>query len=517
MFASPAYKLTKGQAGLSSGHRNPDNVAHFMLTTPNSNLGHRSPSGSFNLSGSVASAKAITLLARGDTRMLEEKLADTIPEHCNKSTLIWLASQKIDKHGWRQILALKGPVSVDRIFHLLRQLPETTRTDLAVRTGFSKATVSEAVSQFIADDLVAEVGKRQPGRGRRQVLLQLRASSRLVIGAEFNEHGCRAVLANLRAAPLRFAERTFSSTDPDEFVNALAACVTELRAQADTPVLGIGIGVPGLVNDTGHTVVISVPFNWRDVPIARLVEECTGLSTTIANRAKAAALGEYWQGTHGDLADHSHLFYVTAGAGIVVGFVIEGEPYYGHVGTAGELGHTTVEPDGPLCGCGNHGCLHTLASESAIIRHIREAQAALPDHIRASHPTLDVHDGMSVDDLADALQDGHPLVMQAFVRAAHYLGIAIGNLVNIMNPSHVVIGGSLMAFGDVLLVPLRAEIHRRSLWDARKRLIIAPSSLGEDAGPIGAAALFLSRVDTAHIIQPNLELAQICAKGPAQR
>jgi glucokinase len=142
-----------------------------------------------------------------------------------------------------------------------------------------------------------------------------------------------------------------------------------------------------------------------------------------------------------------------------------------------------------------------LASESAIIRHVQVAHAALPDHIRVSHPMLEVHDGMTLDDLADALQDGHPLVAHAFVRAAHYLGIAIGNLINIMNPSHVIIGGSLMAFGDVLLVPLRAEIHRRALWDARKRLIIAPSSLGDDAGPIGAAALFLSRVDTAHMIQ----------------
>ncbi len=392
------------------------------------------------------------------------------------------------------------PASVDIIFHLLRERPETTRTDLVARTGFSKATVSETIAQFLANDLVTEVGKREPRRGRRQVLLRLAAHSRLVIGAEFNEHGCYAVLADLRATPIRFAERSFSSTSPEDYVDALTGCVDELRASASAPILGIGIGVPGLVDDAGRAVAMSVPFNWRDVPIADLVEERTGVPTTIANRAKAAALGEYWQGSASDLSDRSHLVYITAGAGIVAGFVLEGEPYYGHVGTAGELGHTTVEPDGPRCGCGNWGCLYMLASESAIIRHVQEAHASAPVHIRASHPPLDVHHGLTFDALAIALKDGHPLVVEAIEQAARYLGIAIGNLINIMNPSHVIIGGSIAAFGDVLLVPLRAEIQRRTLWDALSRLMISSSNLGDDVGPIGGAALYLSRVDSARII-----------------
>jgi len=395
------------------------------------------------------------------------------------------------------------PASVDTIFHVLRELPETTRTDLVARTGLSKATVSETIAQLLANGLVTEVGKREPGRGRRQVLLRLRTDSRLVIGAEFNEHGCRAVLADLRAGPVTFAERTFTSTDPDDFVVALESCVSELRTHARAPVLGIGIGVPGLVDDAGRVALISVPFGWRDVPIAEMVERRTGLPATIANRAKAAALGEYWQGSSGDLSARSHLAYITVGAGIVAGFVIDGEPYYGHVGTAGELGHTTVEPDGPLCGCGNNGCLHMMASESAIIRHVRESHATMPDHVRASHPPLEIHDGLTIDDLSLALRDGHPLVVQAIERAARYLGIALGNLINIVNPSHVVIGGSVAAFGEVLLVPLRAELQRRALWDARRRLSIDTSRLGEDVGPIGGAALCLSRVDSARMIHPD--------------
>ena len=189
--------------------------------------------------------------------------------------------------------------SVDNILHVLRELPQTTRTDLVARTGLSKATVSETIAQLLANGLVTEAGKREPGRGRRQVLLQLRTDSRLVIGAEFNEHGCRAVLADLRAGPVTFAERAFSSTDPDDFVMALEECVSELRQYARAPVLGIGIGVPGLVDDAGRVAVISVPFAWRDVPIAEMVELRTGLPTIIANRAKAAALGEYWQGSSG--------------------------------------------------------------------------------------------------------------------------------------------------------------------------------------------------------------------------
>ena len=395
------------------------------------------------------------------------------------------------------------PASIQTILHLMRELPETTRTDLAARTGFSKGTVSETIGQFLTSGLVAEVGKRRPGRGRRQVLLELRTGARLVIGAEFNEHGCQAVLADLRAGPIRFAARSFISTSPDAFVDALVECVEELKQEATAPVLGIGIGVPGLVDDSGRVVSISVPFGWRNLAIADLIESRTGLLTTIANRAKAAALGEYWQGAAANRSDRSHLVYVTVGAGIVAGFVLHGEPYYGHVGTAGELGHTTVEPDGPLCGCGNYGCLHMLASESAIIRYVQLAHEDLPDHARVSQPPLDLHDGMTIEDLAVALQDGHPLVVQAIERAAKYLGIAIGNLINTMNPSHVVIGGSVASFGDVLLVPLRAEIQRRTLWEARRRLQISPSQLGDDVGPIGGAALCLSRTDSARILFPE--------------
>jgi glucokinase-like ROK family protein len=393
------------------------------------------------------------------------------------------------------------PPSADVIYRVLRARPETTRTEICARTGLSKATVSEMVSQFLANGLVTETGKRHRGRGRHQVVLQLQAKARLVIGAEFNERGCRVVLADLRAAPICFAERLFSGTDASNFVDALAECVSELRAQADAPIVGIGIGVPGLVDPLGRTVVVSVPFRWRNVAIASFVEERTGLPTRIANRAKAAALGEYWQGDSHDVDDRTHLVYVTIGAGIAAGLVIEGEPYYGHDGTAGELGHTTVEASGPRCGCGNDGCLHMLASESAIIRSVRATYEATPDHIRASQPPLTVDDDMTIKDLQVLAHEGHPLVAQAVAQAARYLGIAIGNLVNIVNPSHLILGGSIAAFGDVLLVPLRAEIQRRTLWDARKRLNIRPSNLGDDVGPIGGAALYLSGPDRSRIVQ----------------
>lgn len=396
---------------------------------------------------------------------------------------------------------VQPPASTDMVFRLLRELPETTRTDIVARTGLSKATVSETISQLLATGLVAEVGKWPPGRGRRQILLNLRPESRLVVGAEFNKQGCQAVLSDLRAGPIIHIGRGFSSTDPEVFVTALEGCVAELLPDARAPVLGIGIGVPGVVNAASRNVAVSVPFNWRNVPIAQMIEGRTGLPTTIANRAKAAALGEYWQGSGKYPAGRKHLAYITVGAGIVAGFVIDGELYNGHVGAAGELGHTTVDPTGPLCGCGNHGCLYMFASESAIIRYVEESHARLPDQVRLSQPPLPVDRPLTMADLGDALRDGHPVVIGSLERAARYLGIAIGNLINIMNPSHVVIGGSVAAFGDPLLIPLRAEIHRRSLWQAHKQLDITPSVLGEKVGPIGAAALFLSRTDTGRIIR----------------
>jgi glucokinase-like ROK family protein len=397
-------------------------------------------------------------------------------------------------------MAVSGPgqPSYGKLFDLLRERPETTRTELVERSGLSKATVSEAVSSMMERGLLTEIGKRQPGRGRSQVVLAFQPAVRLVLGAQFTEHGCHVVLADLRAGPIAWAERANSATDPEGFVNAVADCANELRAKADAPILGLGVGVPGLVDPSGRRVVLSVPYGWEQVPIAEMLEQRLGMPVVVTNRAKAAALGEFWQGEHD--ATHEHLLYVHMGAGIVAGLVNRGQLYVGHGGAAGELGHTTVLPDGPACACGNRGCLHMLASESALVREVRSRVRRQPETPETSVLSLRDLGTLSIGRLQEAAGAGDQRVLEVVREAGSWAGIALANTINLLNPSLVVIGGSLAEFGDPFLQSVRNEVRQRALWDAIHDVEIALSRLGDSAGTIGGAAVFLDTVDVGTVL-----------------
>jgi len=402
-------------------------------------------------------------------------------------------------------MAGTGQASGVALFELLRKRPVTTRTELVRLSGLSKATVSEAISALMAQGFLHEAGKRQPGRGRSQVVLEFAPRTRLVLGAQFTEHGCHAVLADMRAGPVAYAERPLTGSDPAQFVDDLVACVDELRLHANAPIIGLGVGVPGLVDTTGREVVVSVPHSWQHVPICDLLEERLGLPVVATNRAKAAALGEYWQGTYvgpdAAPASRDNLAYIFVGSGIVAGFVIGGALYLGSGGAAGELGHVTVLPDGPVCGCGNRGCLHMLASESAILRTVRTRLRAQPG--AALRGSLPMHSlGMiSLPLLIDASNQGDDLVLETVREAASWLGIAIANVVNLMNPSLVVIGGPVAEFGAPFIEQVRTEVRQRALWDALHGVAIVPSALGDNAGTVGAAALYLDHMDVSALLE----------------
>lgn len=395
-------------------------------------------------------------------------------------------------------MVLNGQASLAVLFELLRTHPRTTRTELVRESGLSKATVSESIAVLMSHGFVTEVGKQQLVRGRSQVVLEFNPRTRLVVGVQFSEDGCHAVLADLRAGEIASTERPLVGITPGDFIEALCSCVEELSRHATASIVGVGVGVPGLVDPNGREVIASVPYGWDHVPIADMLEPRLKLPVVVANRAKAAALGEYWQQNHLSTRGQNHLAYVHVGSGIVAGFVMNGKLYFGSGGAAGELGHMTIEPNGPLCGCGNRGCLHMLASESAIVRSVRaKARQQLDTGNGDALPSLA---SITIRSLVAQAVDGHPIVLEALVEAGTYLGIAIANLVNLMNPSIIVIGGSIASFGEPLFETVRTEVRQRALWDALNGVPIIPSTLGDVAGTVGAAALFLDQLDVATLL-----------------
>jgi predicted NBD/HSP70 family sugar kinase len=385
------------------------------------------------------------------------------------------------------VAALLNGRGREAVFALIRRRRQTTRTDVAETCGLSKAQVSDIVAELLAEGLVREVGTQQEGRGRSRIVLELNAMAYLVLGAQLDDDRCVAILADLQARPQAMETVAVHGQRPGDFVQALATAVERLRSQTTTPIVGLGVGTPGSLDAAGRVIRVSVPHGWRDIPIADMVETHIGLPTRVANRAKVAVLGEHWHGRAQGVED---VAYVFVGNGIIAGLLVDGKLYFG-AGGAGELGHLTVVPDGPICGCGNRGCLHTFASGSAIVRlaHARAREDA-GSLLHTSHGGLVA---LTLDDVLHAARLDDEAALAAIGVAGVYLGIAIANLVNLVHPRMVVIGGPVGRLGEPAVAVIRREVQRRALADILTDLEIVPTALGDEAGAIGAAAYFLDQ------------------------
>jgi glucokinase len=248
----------------------------------------------------------------------------------------------------------------------------------------------------------------------------------------------------------------------------------------------IGIACAGGI-DTGKGVVITPSPHlpgWADLPLAEIVKKKTGVATYVVNDASAAALGEQRYGAGKGL---KNLVLLTLGTGIGGGIIIGGKLYLGKRGGAGELGHMTIEADGPKCGCGNTGCLEMLASGTAVARDSMERlrhgdKSALVDMAGGKI------DKITAEMVGSAARSGDKLARDVISRAAYYLGIGMVNIVNIFNPEMVVIGGGMAALGEMIIAPGRKMVAARAFSINTQSVRIVTGQLGNEAGVYGAAA-----------------------------
>jgi len=256
-------------------------------------------------------------------------------------------------------------------------------------------------------------------------------------------------------------------------------------------VAAAGIGAPGPL-DVEAGVVVAPPNlpGWDRVPLRRLIESRLGITTFLENDANAAALGEYRFGAGRGV---EHMIYVTASTGIGGGLILNGRLYHGASGMAGEIGHITIMPYGPLCGCGNRGCLEALASGTAIARQAGE-------RVARGAPTLiaDLAGGdperVTAKLVAKAASQGDVEAQEILAEAMRYLGIGMANLVNLFNPQLIVIGGGLTNIGEMLFGPVQRAIDRRALPTLAQAVRVVRAELGDNAGVLGAAAVALAQI-----------------------
>ena len=253
----------------------------------------------------------------------------------------------------------------------------------------------------------------------------------------------------------------------------------------------IGVGAPGLSNpETGILFTSPNLPGWRDVPLRDIIEKELGKKAFLINDANAAALGELYFGA---AKGAHHFIYITISTGIGGGIIIDGEVYTGSIGTAGEVGHMTIDDDGPPCNCGNRGCWETLASGTAMAR---EARKQIKEGARTSilgYAEGDV-EKVTAQVIHNAAKEGDSLAKELITRTGYYVGVGLANLVNIFNPELIVIGGGLSNIGDMLLEPAYKVAGERAFKESYRTVRFALAKLGRDSGVLGAAAFALQEM-----------------------
>jgi glucokinase len=262
----------------------------------------------------------------------------------------------------------------------------------------------------------------------------------------------------------------------------LASAMLE-RGTSSHAIRRVGIACAGPL-DRAAGLILNPPNlpGWTRIDLVKQVEQALGLPAVLDNDANAAALGEF---RYGAGQGARSLIYLTVSTGIGGGIILDGRLWHGFGDSAGEIGHMTIDPAGPPCGCGNHGCLEALASGPAIARRAREAlRGGRPSRLR------DLPE-VTAADVVRLAGEGDPLATEVWAAAVHALALGVGAAITILAPERVIIGGGVTQAGDALFVPLRREVRQRVKLVAVESVPILPATLGRDVGILGAAALAL--------------------------
>ena len=376
----------------------------------------------------------------------------------------------------------------ERVIGALREQGQTSQADIARVTGLSRTTVSKLVAELKGSGLVGELqvvahDPRGAHGGRPPVQLMLRDSSKAVVGIDFGHSHVRVAVAdlahNVLAERVRYLDVNHQAT---ESLDASVAMVDEVLGEVDirpAKVIGVGIGIPGPVDRVRGTAgSASILPGWIDIRIRTEMERRLGLPVEIENDANLGALAEL---TWGAGRDCSTFAYIKASTGIGAGIVIDGSLLRGASGTAGEIGHTTLDEGGVLCYCGNRGCLETVASGPAIVALVGTANG----------------EGLTLADVIARAAAGDVRCRRAISDASREIGVAVAGLCNLINPERVVVGGQLSQSGDLALGPIRESIRRFAVQAAADRVKVVSAVFVERAELLGSLALALKTSNPA--------------------
>ena len=361
-----------------------------------------------------------------------------------------------------------------------------SRAEIARITSLTRTTVSEIITDLIEEGLVSEVGVGSSLGGKSPILLSLVEDSRCLVGMHLAHNQFRGAIVNLRGKIHKMITLPADDQERDKPLSIVYQILDQLLESACKPVIGISIGTPGLVNTREGVIVNAVNLDWKNLPLAQMLQDRYHLSVYVYNDSQAAAMGEYTYGDYHESEDH--LIVVNVGNGIGAGIILNGSLFQGDGGGAGEIGHVVVMPDGGLpCRCGNHGCLETMASTKALVNRARA-------YISQATDTLLPHSAeeINLEVIEQAFIDGDQKARQLVLEAGRYLGMGIASLVGTLNINRIVLVGEMTRFGLPWLEAIQETMRQSTLSKLGIDTHIEIGKLQKDAILLGVSALLVN-------------------------
>ncbi len=385
-------------------------------------------------------------------------------------------------------------VNKSLILNALRLHAPISRAELAALSGLNRSTVSNIIKGLLDEGLVWEQELKDSRIGRPSISLNLRPDGGAIIGVEINVDFISVLLTDFVAAPLHQDFIPFDPSLPqiDVLLRAEQAVdrAIQVAAQRKLQVMGIGVGLPGLVDVERGELIFAPNLHWSDIPLRLMWNQRFRCPIFVDNEANLAALGEYYFGIARNV---DHFIYLSSGVGMGGGIMIHGKLFRGWNGYAGELGHIQRDPEGEQCGCGRTGCWETQVGPKAVLSRVKNALKENNRREGSPSDPFDLND-LTFELVIERALQGAGICLKAIEEVGVNLGKGIADIANIFNPEMVVIGGLLCQARTILYPVIQETVAKETLLPSQKDLRIEFSERGRDACVYGAVAIVLDNI-----------------------
>lgn len=382
----------------------------------------------------------------------------------------------------RGTFQLMKSVNKSIVLNKIRMKAPISRAQIAKETKLTPPTVSNIVKELLEENIVMEKEVGESMGGRKPIMLHINHKAFSIIGVDAGPKKINAIIADLSGKVIKRNQISLpSKINKHTFIQLLKKCIQKLLEDLPPHIgdlLGIGVAMHGVVNVTEGVSLIAPNLQLKDIPIRKELEQEFNLQVKVENDARLMALGELWFGGHGKL---DSMIAVNIGRGIGGGIILDGNLYHGARDIAGEIGHMAIDIHGEVCDCGNRGCLQALATGPAIAKRARKK-------IDSSSNRSNQLTGECIYSLA---MKGNTIYKDILIKTGEYIGIGLTNLIHLLDPDKIVLGGGVMNSSEIILPKIKQTVRERVLTEAAEQTEIVVTSLGNDATLFGAISQFL--------------------------